>query len=511
MSDNTHQFVIPANTTLAIGEAIAFRVDDPAVTGNFGLGATDSARLFPAGTTVLSVANEADSYSWTAHAATTWGADPDGSDNFTETASSTFGEPNDFTVGTIGNIAGVKLNEVESNGDATNGDWVELYNTTGAAINIDGAIITDADPAHQFVVPDVAPLAAGGYAAFRVDNPATPGNFGLGSADSAKLYAPGDVTLATVVDEFSWTLHATNTYGRDVAGAGSWAATSAGTFAAVNQISFGTIDPLTGVVINEVESHGDTTNGDWIELKNTSGTSVNLDNAVLSDNSNNHAFRIPTSTPNLAAGAVTAFRVDSLTTGDAQFGLGDDDSARLFKADVLALTDTSKRIDIQSWTTHTLQTRGLNGSGSFVATNLGTFGTANDFTSSPAADISNVVLNEVMTHGDWVELLNTTSTQLNIGNTIIADLSGNSYTIPANTLIDAGDTFVVNTTAQGFGFDGDDGVRFYRPGATVGTSTPIDHHEWEQHPTNDTASFARTSSGLGDWTVDETPSMDAAN
>ena len=513
-NDNTHRVLIPAGTFLGVGEWAAFRVDDPAVSGNFGLGAADSARLFPAGTVNLGSVTPADSYSWTAHAATTYGRNPDGTGTFQTTAAGTFGDANDFGLPPIGNIAGVKINEVESNGDATNGDWVELYNTTGSAIDIDGAIITDSDPAHQFVVPASTPnLPAGGYVAFRVDDPAVTGSFGLGSADDAKLYAPNDITLSRVVDQFSWSSHATVTWGRDVAGAGRWAQTSVSTFAAVNQFRAITAPNLTGVVINEVESHGDDRDGDWIELKNTTGSSVNLDDAILSDDNNSNVFRIPAATPDLAAGAVAAFRVDDPALGSAQFGLGDSDSARLFRADAVDLA-TATAVSDESWSTHALQTYGLDGSGVFRATNKSTFAAANDFASTVTPDISYVVLNEVvttgdLTNGDWVELLNTSGSTIDLGGAIIADsTNANTYTIPANTLLAAGRTFVLRTAAAGFGFDGNDAVRLFRAGATVSTSIPVDHHEWSQHATG---SYARQASGLGDWIVDATPSYNAAN
>ncbi len=510
-SDNSHRYLIPAGTSIDVGEWRAFRVDDPLVSGNFGLGAADSARLFPAGTVNLGAVSPTDSYTWTAHAATTYGANPDGGSTFAATAAGTFGDANDFGLPPIGDIAGVKINEVESNGDAVNGDWVELYNTTGSAIDVDGAIVTDSDPAHQFVVPGATPvLPAGGYVAFRVDDPAVAGSFGLGSADAVKLYAPNDVTLSSVVDQFSWSSHATVTWGRDVAGAGRWAQTATSTFGAVNQFGGVSAPDLTGVVINEVESHGDDRNGDWIELKNTTGARVSLDDAILSDGDNGHVFRIPSATPDLAAGAVAAFRVDDPALGDGQFGLGDDDEARLFRADAVDLA-TATAVSDESWRTHALQTYGLDGSGVFRATSKSTFAAANDFASTVTPDISYVVLNEVVTtgdavNGDWVELLNTSGSTIDIGGAILADRR-NTYTIPANTLLAAGRTFVLRTQATaGFGLDGNDVIRLFRDGATVGTSIPVDHFEWSEHAAG---SYARQASGLGDWAVDATPSYNA--
>jgi hypothetical protein len=266
--------------------------------------------------------------------------------------------------------------------------------------------------------------------------------------------------------------------------------------------------------VNEAESHGDDTHGDWIELKNTSAVSVNLGNALLSDNDNGHAVRIPAGT-NLAAGAVMAFRVDDPALPSNGFGLGDADSARLFKADATDLA-TAPAVSSQSWSTHAVRTWGLNGSGVWTQTNLGTFGAANDFASALTPDISDVVLNEVVStgdsvHGDWVELRNTSGSTITIGGAIIADKIGNAYTIPAGTTLAAGATYVFQPqTTSGWGLDSDDSVRLFRAGSTVSTGIPVDHFEWDQHA-GVGASYARQSGGLGVWTVDSTPSYNAAN
>jgi len=85
-NDNTHTYVIPAATSIAAG---GYYVLNEAAFG-FGLGSSDSARLFDTnGTTVI------DSYTWTAHAVTTYGRCPDGTGAFITTASSTKGTAND--------------------------------------------------------------------------------------------------------------------------------------------------------------------------------------------------------------------------------------------------------------------------------------------------------------------------------------------------------------------------------------------------------------------------------
>ncbi len=83
--DDTHVYVLPNGTVLAPG---AYLVLDEAAFG-YGLGASDSARLFDAtGTTLV------DSYTWTAHAPTTYGRCPDGTGAFQATGAATKGAAN---------------------------------------------------------------------------------------------------------------------------------------------------------------------------------------------------------------------------------------------------------------------------------------------------------------------------------------------------------------------------------------------------------------------------------
>jgi hypothetical protein len=89
-SDNTHSYVIPAGTSVAAGGY--FMLEEAAF--GFGLGAADSARLFDStGTTVV------DSYTWSSHAATTYGRCPNGTGAFALTVASTKGAANSCTGG----------------------------------------------------------------------------------------------------------------------------------------------------------------------------------------------------------------------------------------------------------------------------------------------------------------------------------------------------------------------------------------------------------------------------
>jgi hypothetical protein len=120
----------------------------------------------------------------------------------------------------------VVINEVESNMGVP-GDWVELYNAGGSAADLSGYVFKDNDDTHAYVIPAGTSIAAGGY--YLLEEAAF--GFGLGAADSARLY---DSTGTTLVNSYSWTSHATTTYGRCPNGVGDFTTTTAVTKGAAN-------------------------------------------------------------------------------------------------------------------------------------------------------------------------------------------------------------------------------------------------------------------------------------
>lgn len=121
----------------------------------------------------------------------------------------------------------VKINEVESNG-GTPGDWIELYNAGSTPVDISGFKVLDNDNTHiPATIPPGTSLAPGGF--YIVEESAL--GFGLGGADSARLFAADGVTI---IDSYSWTAHAASTYGRCPDGSGSFSATTSTKAAANN-------------------------------------------------------------------------------------------------------------------------------------------------------------------------------------------------------------------------------------------------------------------------------------
>ncbi|WP_330334273.1 lamin tail domain-containing protein [Streptomyces sp. NBC_00536] len=119
----------------------------------------------------------------------------------------------------------VRINEVESSGGSP-GDWVELVNTGTVAVDLSGWIVKDNDDSHTYRISTGTSLAPGAFLALDVE-----ASYGLGSSDAARLFLADGSTL---VDSYTWTAHATTTYGRCPDGTGAFTTTTAPTKGAAN-------------------------------------------------------------------------------------------------------------------------------------------------------------------------------------------------------------------------------------------------------------------------------------
>jgi hypothetical protein len=208
-NDTTHAFYhVPAATVVPAGGY--YMLEEAQFT--FGLGAPDETHLYN------QYGVQVDSYSWTAHPATTYARCPNGSGAFVTASTSTKGAANDCT-------PLVKINEVESSG-GTPGDWIELFNAGTTTVNLGGFVLKDDDDTHSFVIPAGTTIAPGAFLVFEEAQFV----FGLGAPDAARLFDPS----GALVDSYSWTAHAAVTYGRCPDGTGSFANTAAATKGAAN-------------------------------------------------------------------------------------------------------------------------------------------------------------------------------------------------------------------------------------------------------------------------------------
>ncbi|MDP2292833.1 MAG: lamin tail domain-containing protein [Actinomycetota bacterium] len=449
-SNDASAYAIPAGTVVPSG---GYLVLDEAQFG-FGLGGADSARLFRADGALH------DSYTWTSHAAVTYGRCPNAIGAMGATFAVTKGAANSCAAP----VTTVKINEVESSG-GTPGDWVELINTGSTAVDLTAWQFVDNDPTHTpYSFPVGTSIAAGGLL---VLDEAQFG-FGLGSADSARLIRAD----AGIADEYAWTSHATTSYGRCPDGSGSFATTNTVTKGAANDCVVAT--PT--VVINEVESNGGTP-GDWVELKNTGTSALDISGWTFVDGD-------PTHTPyTFPAGSVIApggyFLVE-----EAQFGFG------LGSADSANFADAGAPVVSHSWTGHALVSWGRcpDGTGAFADTTASTKGAAN-------ACGSPVVINEVEssggTPGDWVELYNPSGTAADISGFTLRDSNDAAgYVLPAGTTVPALGFLVLDEATFGFGLGSADSARLFGSDGT----TVVSSYSWTAHATS---TYGRCPDGAG--------------
>ncbi|NHA00323.1 lamin tail domain-containing protein [Nocardioides sp. W3-2-3] len=350
------------------------------VPNGFGLGNGDAARIFlPDGTTLV------DGHTFASHSAPSWSRCPDGTGPFVQARSETLGAANDCP-----GVGDLVINEVESSGDSTNGDWIEIGNPTGVAIDASGLVLKDNDDTHAVTVPAGTLIPAGGRSAVVVENPAgtaPAGHFGLGGADSARIFRADGTTL---IASYSWTAHATTTYGRCPDLTGALTTTGAPTFGTANTCA----DPATpgDVRLNEVESNGDTV-GDWVEITNAGGTPVDVSGWKVRDSDAVHPFAVIPAGTTLAPGGFYALYTEFPAPG---FGLGVDDSVTLFKADGTTTVDT------YAWTSHAATTYGRcpDATGAWQVTTVATRGGAN--ACSPIR-VNEVESSDAAGGPDWVE------------------------------------------------------------------------------------------------------------
>lgn len=196
---------VAAGTILAPGALFVF---DQPTHFTFGLGKADTVSVRSAVGAVVA------EQSWTDHAAGVLGRCPNGVGEFLDLEVSTKGLLN-----ACGNP--VRINEVVTNP----ADWVELVNPTGSTLDVSGIVVKDDDDTHVYTVADGTTITAGGYLV--IDDL----TFGLGKADSVRLFDGGDL-----IDSTTWgPEHPLPSWGRCVDTSGTFAITAAATPGAPNQ------------------------------------------------------------------------------------------------------------------------------------------------------------------------------------------------------------------------------------------------------------------------------------
>jgi len=105
------------------------------------------------------------------------------------------GSPSSANPANVVSNGAIVINEVLSHTDALGGDWIELHNTTGVAINIGGWFLSDdLNDLKKYQIAAGTSIAAGGYRVFTQE-----ANFGVSSADPGKITGFGLSELGETV------------------------------------------------------------------------------------------------------------------------------------------------------------------------------------------------------------------------------------------------------------------------------------------------------------------------
>lgn len=320
-------FVVEANT---VGQVYDDQTD-AYVPGEFaaaiGIGSGDSIRVYD------NEGNLLDEYSWTEHASyegdeavASFGRYPDGTGSFGLTKE-TKGLKNDWYAPQI------VINEVESNDDET--DWVEIFNRGTTAVDLSGWYLYDDDPVGH--AADITPVVDGTVlkpGEFYVFDQNIHFTFGLGKADKVTIFNKDGVSIA----EYSWEVHANGVYARIPDGTGELIEFPTSTKGKANIVT----NPVT---LNEIQSNDLNKGPDWIELANPTGEVLDISGIVMKDSDDAHQYVLPEGT------TIPAYGFLVLTEDEFGFGLGKNDSVRLFENERLIASTT--------WPDHTNPTWGL--------------------------------------------------------------------------------------------------------------------------------------------------------
>lgn len=341
---------VAAGTVLEPGELFVIEPDQDPDFG-FGLGSNDMARIYAAdGTTLI------DSYEWTDHAFSE-GRVPDGTGDFVDTEP-TPGAPNVVRQddGFYDADETIVVNEVMSDDPDGGADWVELFNTGDAGVDVSDWVLRDDNDLRDLRIAEGTVIAPGAFLVIETDTPAD--GFGLGRADEIRVFLDDGLGL---VDGHSWTDHVASE-GRVPDGSGAFVGTepTPGSANVARDNGF-------SVVINEVETNGDP-RGDWVELANTDQEqTADVSGWTLVDDDPTHdPIVLPEGTTIESGGYLGVLT-------EPHFGLGSPDSVTVRDASGTVVASLA-------WTAHSPTTIGRcpDMTGPFTDTGGGTFELVND-------------------------------------------------------------------------------------------------------------------------------------
>ena len=386
---------------------------------------------------------------------------------------------------------GYNLNALEAD------DWVELYNNSGAPLDVSGWKVrfgTDAYIIPSYIIPTNSyVVVAERDSLLNINYPGVPyvgpTNFGLSnSVETIRVFDDNNILVDIVAysDISPWP---TNADGNGMSltlvspfldnnNGNNWTTSGVigGTIGSANNIICGAAPP--NIVINEInyKSNPSVNSGDWVELYNTTSSAVDISGWHFLDS--DIEYTVPANT-SLAANAHVViasniFQFNSIfpsvsnVVGSSFLGLSGNGEQIALLTDTYCLVDQLEYNDSSPWP---LEPDGLGPTLSLIdanynntiagswasstagSANYGTPGAINNIPNPCSITPANLVITEINYNSgaddasNWIEIYNPNASAINLTDYTLND-SGDGFTIPPNTIIAANDyiVFAENTT-----------------------------------------------------------------
>ena len=204
------------------------------------------------------------------------------------------------------------INEIYSQGDSLNADWIEIYNPSSSQMDLSGYKIYDnggqGGTKPKMVIANGTVLPAQGFLTIVVDD-TTASGFGLSSSGEQIWF---ENAAGSVIDNVTFpALGKDTSYARNPNGSNTWIKLTPPTK--------GVSNGLVPLIMNEIFSRGTPGNLDWIEIYNPNSESVDLTGYKIYDiGGNTPGLKPKKAFPNGATIPAGGFYV--IITDTADFG-----------------------------------------------------------------------------------------------------------------------------------------------------------------------------------------------
>lgn len=313
----------------------------------------------------------------------------------------------------------VLMNEIFSRGADADPDWIELYNSSDAEINISSYRIYDSGAKggtkDKKRFPSGAVIPAKGFYVIVTDG-SEASDFGLSNNGEGVWLEDGS---GAIIDSLSFPpLAASETFARIPDGSPNWKKVTDYTKGTTN--GWGSIS----VVMNEIFSRGTAADPDWIELYNISSNDVDLSGYKIYDSGAQGGTKDKKGFPSGAVIPAKGFYV-IVTDGSEpnDFGLSNNGEEVWFEDGTGAVIDNVIFPALESGKTYARIPDGST-----------TWRVVTDYTKGKSNIVkSPIVMNEIYSRGtatepDWIELYNDSNSQIDLSGFKIYDSGANGGT-----------------------------------------------------------------------------------